>query len=205
VGVVGAGVIGLSVAAELARLGARVTVIDPAPLGDNASGVSAGMLAPALESAFDEPAGGRFPLLLHARDLWPGFAAAHGVAPPEPCGALWLTGDPEAASARLADEGARFQVLSAAEAASGPPGAAAPRAPSSRPKTGGWSRGRPGAAWRARRGAGRRVRASAGDPGAARSWALPERLDLRRGGAGGGFDSPPSSTPPPRACRADAR
>jgi glycine oxidase len=126
VGVVGAGVIGLSVAAELARLGARVTVIDPAPIGDNASGVSAGMLAPALESVFDEPARGRFSLLRHGRDLWPAFAEAHGLAPPEPCGSLWIADDLTAASAALRGQDARFELLSAAEAAARAPGVAAP-------------------------------------------------------------------------------
>jgi glycine oxidase len=72
--VAGAGVTGLSVALALARRGARVTVCDPAPLGDNASGVAAGMLAPAFEAALDPLSSGHFALLKAARDLWPGFA-----------------------------------------------------------------------------------------------------------------------------------
>ena len=72
--VAGAGVTGLAVALALARRGARVRVCDPAPLGDNASGVAAGMLAPAFEAALDPLSAGHFELLKAARDLWPGFA-----------------------------------------------------------------------------------------------------------------------------------
>ncbi|MGE5565062.1 MAG: NAD(P)/FAD-dependent oxidoreductase [Parcubacteria group bacterium] len=72
--VAGAGVTGLSVALALARRGARVTVCDPASLGDNASGVAAGMLAPAFEAALDPLSQGHFELLTTARDLWPDFA-----------------------------------------------------------------------------------------------------------------------------------
>ena len=77
--VAGAGVTGLSVALALAKAGARVTVCDPAPLGDNASGVAAGMLAPAFEAALDPADAGHFALLRHARDLWPALAADTGV------------------------------------------------------------------------------------------------------------------------------
>lgn len=72
--VAGTGVTGLSVALALARRGARVTVCDPAPLGDNASGVAAGMLAPAFEAALDPLSAGHFELLKTARDLWPDLA-----------------------------------------------------------------------------------------------------------------------------------
>lgn len=72
--VAGSGVTGLAVAIELARRGARVRVRDPAPLGDNASGVAAGMLAPAFEAALDPLCAHHFELLKTARDLWPDFA-----------------------------------------------------------------------------------------------------------------------------------
>ena len=72
--VAGSGVTGLAVAIALARRGARVRVCDPAPLGDNASGVAAGMLAPAFEAVLDPLSAGHFELLKAARDLWPGFA-----------------------------------------------------------------------------------------------------------------------------------
>ena len=72
--VAGSGVTGLAVALALARRGAKVRVCDPAPLGDNASGVAAGMLAPAFEAVLDPLSAGHFELLKAARDLWPGFA-----------------------------------------------------------------------------------------------------------------------------------
>ncbi len=70
--VVGAGIIGLSAAWRLARRGASVTVVDPAP-GSGASTVAAGMLAPVTEARIGEE-----PLLRlnHASLLrWPAFAA----------------------------------------------------------------------------------------------------------------------------------
>jgi glycine oxidase len=72
--VAGSGVTGLAVALALARRGARVRVCDPAPLGDNASGIAAGMLAPAFEAALDPLSCDHFELLKAARDLWPDFA-----------------------------------------------------------------------------------------------------------------------------------
>ena len=78
--VAGAGAIGLAVALALAKEGAAVTVRDPAPLGDNASGVAAGMLAPAFEAALDPISAGHFELLKAARDLWPALAGQAGIA-----------------------------------------------------------------------------------------------------------------------------
>jgi len=72
--VAGAGALGLCIALELARRGREVVVSDPAAFGDNASGVAAGMLAPAFEATLDPLAADHFPLLSAARDLWPGFA-----------------------------------------------------------------------------------------------------------------------------------
>jgi glycine oxidase len=77
--VAGAGVTGLTVALALAKAGARVTVCDPAPLGRNASGVAAGMLAPAFETALDPLAAGHFALLKEGRDLWPALADEIGI------------------------------------------------------------------------------------------------------------------------------
>jgi glycine oxidase len=76
--VAGAGVFGSAIASQLARAGWRVTIADPAAAGDNASGVAAGMLAPAFESVFDERPE-HFGALMEARDLWPAFAAGLGV------------------------------------------------------------------------------------------------------------------------------
>jgi glycine oxidase len=71
VGVVGGGVIGLSVAFELASQGADVIVIDPAP-GQGASWAAAGMLAPAAEVAPGEA--GLFRDFADAASRWPQFA-----------------------------------------------------------------------------------------------------------------------------------
>src|ERR1700748_1700320 len=71
--VAGAGAIGSVCALVLARRGAKVTLADPAPVGDNASGVAAGMLAPVFEALLDEASVGHFPLLMETRDLWSGF------------------------------------------------------------------------------------------------------------------------------------
>jgi glycine oxidase len=76
--VAGAGALGLVTALQLARRGAEVTVCDPAPLGDNASGVAAGMLAPALEAALDPVSAEDFELLKAGRDLWPALATREG-------------------------------------------------------------------------------------------------------------------------------
>ncbi|BCY05578.1 putative thiamine biosynthesis oxidoreductase ThiO [Actinoplanes sp. L3-i22] len=77
VAVVGGGIIGLAVGADLLRRGADVTVYDPAPDGiDGAWHVAAGMLAPGGESVFE------FPRLEHLLDAsnarWPEFAAGLG-------------------------------------------------------------------------------------------------------------------------------
>lgn len=77
--VAGAGALGLTIALEAALAGARVTVRDPAAPGDNASGVAAGMLAPAFEAALDPVSADDFDLLLAARDLWPALAVRVGI------------------------------------------------------------------------------------------------------------------------------
>lgn len=73
--VAGGGALGLAIALELAGQGEKVALCEPAAPADNASGVAAGMLAPAMEALLDPPSTGHFPLLLAARDLWPDFAA----------------------------------------------------------------------------------------------------------------------------------
>jgi glycine oxidase len=55
-------------------------VRDPAAPGDNASGVAAGMLAPALEAGLDAASADHFALLLAGRDLWPDLADLAGIA-----------------------------------------------------------------------------------------------------------------------------
>jgi glycine oxidase len=100
--VIGAGVLGLCTGAELAARGHAVTVIDPG--GANASSIAAGMIAPALESLLEDVTAERAALLKRARDVWPGFAEAHGLTLLRE-GADWRGPDPEAASARLLERG----------------------------------------------------------------------------------------------------
>ena len=96
--VIGAGVLGLCTAAELAARGHAVTVVDPG--GPNASSIAAGMIAPALECLPEDVTADRAALLKRARDVWPAFAEAHGLALLRE-GADWRGPDPEAAVARL--------------------------------------------------------------------------------------------------------
>jgi glycine oxidase len=116
--VVGAGAIGSAVAVVLAQAGARVTLIDSAAPGDNASGVAAGMLAPAFEALLDPPSRGHFALLREARALWPGFAERLGGADIglRASGALWIddAAGLEARERELAGLGARCERMSRA-------------------------------------------------------------------------------------------
>ena len=102
IAVIGAGVLGLSVAADLRARGRAVCVIDPG--GANASSVAAGMIAPAMESLLDpwtaDPVG-RAAVLREARDLWPEFAARHGIALIRD-GVDWIGPDADGVIARLA-------------------------------------------------------------------------------------------------------
>ena len=100
--VIGAGVLGLCSAAELAARGHAVTVIDPG--GPNASAVAAGMIAPAMESLLEETTPERAALLRRARDLWPAFAETHGLKVRRE-GAEWRGDDAPAALDRLAGLG----------------------------------------------------------------------------------------------------
>src|SRR3569833_2923848 len=68
--VAGAGAIGSVTALVLARRGAHVTLADPAEVGDNASGVAAGMLAPVCEALLDPVSHDHLPLLRQAREAW---------------------------------------------------------------------------------------------------------------------------------------
>lgn len=105
--VAGGGALGSSIALSLAQAGARVVLADPVDAMTSASGVAAGMLAPALESVLDPEAGLPFDLLRAARDLWPAFAARLGGVDIglKRAGALWLDlpGAPPRAPAIVAD------------------------------------------------------------------------------------------------------
>ena len=104
--VVGAGVLGLCAAAELARRGHAVTVVDPGGL--NASAVAAGMIAPAMESAVDDLNPEHAELLRRARDAWAEFAAATGVRLDRDL-AEWRGGNVEGLAARLAALGFAYE------------------------------------------------------------------------------------------------
>ena len=111
--VVGAGAFGSVIALELSRHGAKVTIVDARPLAQNASGIAAGMLAPACESALDPMSAGCFHLFTRARDLWPGLAATLPATGLEQCGALLRApaADLDRIEGALAAEGARMERL----------------------------------------------------------------------------------------------
>ena len=96
--IVGAGVLGLCTAFELQRRGHAVTVVDPG--GASASQVAAGMIAPAMESAIDAMSPSQAKLFRAARDLWPDFAKAAGIALIRRA-AEWRGGDADGMEARL--------------------------------------------------------------------------------------------------------
>ena len=96
--VVGAGVLGLCVASELASRGYAVRLIDPG--GINASSIAAGMIAPAFETVLDGGDAGRGALLRDAAALWPGFADRFGLTL-DRTPAEWRGPDVEAMASRL--------------------------------------------------------------------------------------------------------
>ncbi len=128
--VAGAGALGASIALELAEAGARVVLSDPAGLGDNASGVAAGLLAPAFEAVLDEGSHAHFALLRAAREIWPDRAASLGDIGFRRSGAIWidLPGAPpqiDLHAGELAALGAQTEWLSAAALRARLPGLAA--------------------------------------------------------------------------------
>jgi len=125
IAVAGAGAIGSTIALTLARAGHRVRVFDPAPPDAGASGVAAGMLAPAFEALFDEASHGRFELFRAARDLWLDLAKSIGL-PLDRAGAMALGSSEEVAhwADQLAALGATASVLGPAKAAALAPGLA---------------------------------------------------------------------------------
>ena len=75
VAVIGAGIVGLGIAAEASRRGHRVTVIDPAP-ATGATYAAAGMLAPVSELHYQEER--LLALTSESARLYPGFVAGLG-------------------------------------------------------------------------------------------------------------------------------
>lgn len=96
--ILGAGVLGLAVAAELSARGHDVRLIDPG--GPNASSVAAGMIAPAFESLLDGADAERAALLRDAAGLWPAFAEVHGLTL-DLTPAEWRGPDPDTAAETL--------------------------------------------------------------------------------------------------------
>tara|TARA_R110001606_G_scaffold71247_2_gene163058 strand:+ start:4686 stop:5708 length:1023 start_codon:yes stop_codon:yes gene_type:complete len=100
--VIGAGVLGLSTAAELLRRGHEVTVVDPGTV--NASAVAAGMIAPAFEALADWRGSDgqldRSDLFRAARAQWSDFATAFDL-PLHREGAEWRGPDLEVVASQL--------------------------------------------------------------------------------------------------------
>jgi glycine oxidase len=88
--VAGAGALGAAITLELAEAGASVVLADPAAVAENASGVAAGMLAPAFEAVLDEGSRPHFRLLRAARDLWTERARGLGDIGLRRSGAVWV-------------------------------------------------------------------------------------------------------------------
>lgn len=114
--VAGAGVLGASIAWKLAQAGADVVLCDPAAAGDNASGIAAGMLAPAMEAALDPETGLAFAQLAAARDLWNAFAEDAGISL-DRSGAMLVSPEAERIAATLSAIGAAHRSLNGDEAA----------------------------------------------------------------------------------------
>ena len=124
VAVVGAGVIGSSIALRLAQGGAAVMLLDQAEPGAEASSAAAGMIAPQLEESAEGPF---FELLIKSRAMYPEFVAEverlSGLCVDYVrCGALRVALDDseaasmEAVASRQRAAGLRAELLSAAQA-----------------------------------------------------------------------------------------
>ncbi len=125
--VAGAGAIGSVCALILARRGAKVILADPAEIGDNASGVAAGMLAPLCEALLDPKAENHLPLLRAAQRSWdrllPDLAAALDRS-----GAVIEAGDPEVLQAKARAIGGELHLIDGAQLRQRCPGLA-PKGP----------------------------------------------------------------------------
>ena len=128
--VVGAGALGSVLSFMLQADGARVVLVDPAALGDNASGVAAGMLAPAFETILDPGASDDLKLLLAARGAWGVFAGRLDWLSGRivRCGAMWVADEASQADmlARLTALGLDAEQIDTAAAERVSPGLHAP-------------------------------------------------------------------------------
>jgi glycine oxidase len=119
--IVGAGAVGLTLAVRASQSGARTTLYSMNAAIDSASGVAAGMLAPAFEAALDTVSAGHFDLLRIARNAWPEMIAALELPPDalDRSGALYAGAAEDEAfltglEARLRITGAACERLDAA-------------------------------------------------------------------------------------------
>ena len=120
IAIAGAGVFGLAIGLRAAAFGASVEVFDPAPLGDNASGIAAGMIAPAGEMLFDHLNSNQLELLLAAQNKWPALEALAPELAISRSGSVFLFDretDCAAAMQRLTTGGLQAKLLSRDEGA----------------------------------------------------------------------------------------
>jgi glycine oxidase len=112
--IVGGGAVGLTLGVLAAQHGVRTTLYGKDASTDSASGVAAGMLAPAFEAALDPVSAGHFELMRAARDAWPEFIAALDLPDTvlDRSGALRAVGADE--EALLADLEAQMQAIGVA-------------------------------------------------------------------------------------------
>jgi glycine oxidase len=124
--VAGGGALGSAVALAMQDAGAETILCDPAGLADNASGVAAGMLAPALEAATDAGSAEHFAFLKACRDAWIDLAGRLRAADAiDRSGALWL-GEPAARASAFDAIGAKARPVATDEVAALSPGLHAP-------------------------------------------------------------------------------
>jgi glycine oxidase len=108
--IAGGGAIGLACAVVLAREGHRVVLADPSRRGANASGVAAGMLAPAFESVLDPVSKGLFGLLRAGREAWLDILPSGDFEGLSRAGALWV---PCASGISAEEMGEAFHAIEA--------------------------------------------------------------------------------------------
>jgi glycine oxidase len=112
--IVGDGAVGLTLGVLATHRGARTTLYGRDATVDSASGVAAGMLAPAFEAALDPVSAGHFELLRAARDAWPEMIAALDLPPNALDRSGALRADMADDAALLTDLAARMQAMGAA-------------------------------------------------------------------------------------------
>lgn len=87
--IVGAGIVGAACAAELARGGVKVLVLDRGPVGGGATGAGMGHIVVMDDSE------AQFALTEHSRRLWHEFVGGLAALEFDPCGTLWVAADEE--------------------------------------------------------------------------------------------------------------